>query len=222
MIRCMMGKIAVRFLILLVGTLLYAIGIVLNIQAHIGYAPWEIFHVGLALTTGMSIGVASIVAGLFIVVIVTACGEKIGFGTICSMILTGVFIDWIFFLNIIPQAENLIVGIIMLIAGLFIVSLGAYYYIKSAFGAGPRDNLMVVLKRKTKLPVGLCRSIVELSVTLAGWLLGGMVGIGTVISIFAIGLCFQITFTLFKFDPATVAHETLKQTITAIRNRKDR
>jgi uncharacterized membrane protein YczE len=99
-----------------------------------------------------------------------------------------------------------------LIAGLFILSLGSYFYIKSAFGAGPRDNLMIVLNRKTKLPVGVCRSIVELSVTLAGWILGGMVGIGTVISVVAVGFCIQITFAAFKFDAAAVEHETLKET----------
>ena len=157
-------------------------------------------------------GVATIVAGLVVVVIVTLCGEKFGLGTITSMVLTGVFIDFIIMLDVIPLSVNLTVGIVMLITGLLIISLGSYYYIKSAFGAGPRDNLMVVLNRKTKMPVGFCRSMVELSVTLAGWLLGGMVGTGTVISIFAIGLCIQITFAIFRFDPTAVEHETLKQT----------
>jgi uncharacterized membrane protein YczE len=207
-----MQAFAFRLLILTVGTFLTAFGIVLSIKANIGYAPWEVFHVGLALTTGMSIGGASIVAGVVILVIVTVCGEKIGLGTICSMILTGVFVDLIFMLNIIPLAVNLTVGIVMLITGLFIISAGTYFYIKSALGTGPRDNLMIVLNRKTKLPVGVCRSIVELSVTLAGWLLGGMVGTGTVISVIAIGLCIQIVFAIFRFDPATVEHETLKQT----------
>ena len=205
-------KLAVRLFILIVGTFLFALGIVLTIKANIGYAPWEVFHVGLALTTGMSIGVASIVVGVVVVVIVTLCGEKIGLGTLCSMILTGVFIDLIIMLDMIPLAVNLTAGIAMLIAGLMIISMGTYFYIKSAFGAGPRDNLMVVLNRKTKLPAGVCRSIVELSVTLVGWLLGGMVGTGTVISVFAIGLCIQVTFAVFRFDPAAVEHETFKQT----------
>jgi uncharacterized membrane protein YczE len=160
----------------------------------------------------MSIGSAIIVVGAAIVVFVAICGEKIGLGTIVNMVLIGVFIDLIFMLNIIPLAANLIIGIVMLIAGLFIISAGSYFYIKSAFGAGPRDNLMVVLKRKTKMSTGICRSTVELSVTLTGWLLGGMVGIGTVITVFAIGFCIQITFAIFKFDVTAVKHETLKQT----------
>ena len=207
-----MKKFAVRILNLFFGSFLFALGVVITIKANIGYAPWEVFHVGLALTTGMSIGFASIVAGVVIVAIVTVCGEKIGFGTIISMVFTGLFIDLINMLNIIPLAMNLIVGVLMLIAGMFIISNGSYFYIKSAFGAGPRDNLMVVLKRKTKLPVGFCRSIVELSVTLAGWILGGMVGIGTIISIITIGICIQITFAFFRFDVAAVEHETLNQT----------
>ena len=207
-----MKKFPTRLFYLFYGTFLYALGIVLTIKANIGYAPWEVFHVGLSLTTGMTIGVASIVAGVVIVAIVTICGEKIGLGTIVSMVFTGVFIDLIMMIDIIPLAENLAVGILMLIMGLFIVSVGSYFYIKSAFGAGPRDNLMVVLNRKTKLPVGVCRSVVELSVTITGWLLGGMVGIGTVISVIAIGFFIQVTFAVFKFDAAAVEHETLKQT----------
>jgi uncharacterized membrane protein YczE len=214
-----MQKLAIRLLFLSVGTFLTALGVVLTIKANIGYAPWEVFHVGLALTAKMSIGVATIVAGVVIVVIVTVCGEKIGFGTICSMVLTGVFIDLIIRLNIIPLAANLTVGIVMLITGLFVVSAGTCFYMKSAFGAGPRDNLMVVLNRKTKLPVGICRSMVELSVTLAGWILGGMIGIGTVISVIAIGVCIQITFALFRFDPTAVEHETLKQTFDMLKKR---
>jgi uncharacterized membrane protein YczE len=75
---------------------------------------------------------------------------------------------------------------------------------------------MVVLKRKTKLPVGVCRSFVELTVTLAGWRLGGMVGIGTVISVVAVGFCIQLVFTIFKFNAAAVEHETLKQTFDRV------
>ena len=104
----------------------------------------------------------------------------------------------------------------MLISGLFVIAIGSYFYIKSAFGVGPRDNLMVVLARKTKLPVGVCRFAIELAVTLIGWLLGGMVGIGTVISVIAIGFCIQITFKVFKFDVTAVKHETLRDTFGKI------
>ena len=211
--RTAMKSFVLRIINMLFGLFLYALGIVLALNANIGYAPWEVFHVGLAVQTGLSIGVASIVAGIAIVIIVTLCREKLGFGTLASMILTGVFIDMIMAMNIIPIMTNLVSGVIMLVTGLFIISAGSCFYIKSAFGAGPRDNLMVVLTRYTKLSIGICRSMVELAVTVVGWKLGGMVGIGTVISVFAIGLCVHIIFTAFNFDATAVQHETLQETI---------
>ena len=208
-----MKEFFIRLLNMMIGLVLYAVGIVLTIRANIGYGPWEVFHAGLAKQTGLSIGVASIVAGIVILIAVTLFKEKFGLGTLASMILTGIFIDLIIFSNIIPKPSSFVISIIMLCAGLFIISAGSYFYIKSAFGAGPRDNLMVVLARKTKLPIGVCRGIVELTVTLIGWALGGMVGIGTIISGFAIGFCVQITFAVFSFDATAVQHETLKQTL---------
>ena len=201
-----------RLLQTMTGLFFYAIGIVLTINANIGYAPWDVFHVGIANTSGLTIGTVSIIVGIILVIIVTILGEKFGIGTILNIIFIGVFIDIIFLVNIVPKANNPIIGVSMLIAGLFIISIGSYFYIKSAFGVGPRDNLMVVLARKTTLPVGLCRFAIELVVTVIGWLLGGMVGYGTVISVIAIGLCVQITFKLLKFDVTAVKHEAVRDT----------
>ena len=209
-----MKQFMARILSLLFGLFLYALGIILSIRANIGYAPWEVFHVGLAQKTGMSIGTAVILTGVVIVGIVVALGEKAGLGTLLNMVLIGVFMDLIIALNVIPKQERLAFGLLMLIAGLFVISLGSYFYIKAAFGAGPRDSLMVVLNRKTKLPIGVCRSSIEVTVTIIGWFLGGMVGPGTIISVIAIGFFIQITFALLKFIPSTVKHETLRQTYT--------
>ena len=211
-----MKRFLIRFANMITGLIFYAAGIVLMIKANIGYAPWEVFHVGLANTIGLSIGITSIIAGIVIVIIVTILGEKLGFGTICSMIVTGLFIDIIFYSNIIPIANNLLIGIIMLISGLFIIALGSFFYMRSAFGVGPRDNLMVVLARRTKLPVGLCRSIIELLVTIIGWLLGGMIGLGTIISVIAVGFCIQIVFKIFNFNVTEIKHETLSDSMNSL------
>ncbi|MCL1927633.1 MAG: hypothetical protein FWG07_02425 [Treponema sp.] len=213
-----MKQFIVRIITLLFGLFLYALGIVLSIKANIGYAPWEVFHVGLAQKTGMSIGTAVVLTGVVVVGIVLVLGEKIGLGTLLNMVLIGVFMDLIIISNIIPEQETLTFGLLMLIIGLFIISLGSYFYIKAAFGAGPRDSLMVVLNRKAKLPIGICRSTIELSVTIIGWILGGMAGIGTIISVIAIGFFIQFTFALLKFIPSTVKHETLRQTYTNLRH----
>jgi len=196
--------------------MLYSIGIVLTIKANVGYAPWDVFHVGLSLTTGISLGLASIITGIVLIIIVTLSGEKIGIGTLANIVGIGLFIDLIMWLDLIPLVENFVIGIILLLAGLFVISLGSYFYIKSAFGVGPRDNLMVVLNKKIKLPVGVCRSLVELTATLIGWFLGGMVGVGTIISVVAIGFFIQAVFAMFKFKAAEVKHETIPQTLKVI------
>jgi len=197
---------------MIIGLFFYALGIVMTIKANIGYAPWDVFHVGLTHKTGLSLGIVSIIVGIVLIILVTLLKEKFGLGTISNVVLIGIFVDILFYIDNFPVVENYIIGVILLISGLFIIALGSYFYIKSGFGVGPRDNLMVVLARGTKLPVGLCRSLIELLVTVIGWFLGGMVGLGTVISVIAIGFCVQIVFKLFRFDVTAVKHETLRET----------
>lgn len=201
-----------RFIYLLIGLFLYALGIVITMKANLGFAPWEVFHWGIGKSIGMTIGNVSILTGLLICIIVILMGEKLGLGTILNMILIGVFIDLLMSFTLIPQINGLISGTAMMIAGLFIISFGSYFYISSGFGAGPRDSLMVAIKRKTKLPVGLCRGMLEISVVLSGWMLGGPVGIGTVLAAFGISFCIQIVFSLMKFEATSVQHETLDAT----------
>ena len=201
-----------RLLRLIFGLFLYSLGIVVTMNAHIGYAPWDVLHVGMAKTIGMSIGTVSIIAGIVIGILTVLLGEKLGLGTLLNMVLIGLFLDILIELKFIPIASNFVYGLLMVIVGLFIIALASYYYIGSGFGAGPRDSLMVALTRKTGLPVGVCRGTIELLAVLIGWRLGGMVGIGTIISAFVIGFCVQLTFKLLKFDATTIKHETLDQT----------
>lgn len=201
-----------RLLRLILGLFLYALGIVVTLKAHVGYAPWDVLHVGLASTIGVSIGLASILVGVIIIFATVLLGEKLGLGTILNMLLIGVFLDMILNLDFIPTMGNTISGIAALMVGLFVISIATYFYIGSGFGAGPRDSLMVALARKTRLPIGLCRGAIEISAVLIGWKLGGMVGIGTVISALAVGFCIQITFGILKFDPKSIKHESLTDT----------
>jgi uncharacterized membrane protein YczE len=215
-----MASYSKRLFNLFLGLTLYALGIVFAIQAHIGFAPWEVFHVGLSNTVGISIGTASILVGVVIGVMGILLGEKVGIGTILNMFLIGMILDLILILGIIPTASNFIVGVLMLILGLFTIALGSYFYIGSAFGAGPRDGLMIALTRITKLPIGVCRGSIELAAVIVGWKLGGMIGIGTVLAAFGIGFCVQLTFQLLNFDTTTIEHETLGQTMRLIRSRQ--
>lgn len=206
-----------RFTKLILGLVLFSIGIVMTIQANIGYAPWDVFHAGFANQAGITIGIASIIVGVVICVIIFLLGEKIGLGTLLNMILIGLFLDAIMYFNLIPKASSFLVGILMIIIGMFVISFGSYFYIGSGFGAGPRDGLMVGIRRKTHLPVGVCRVMIELSAAVIGYFMGGLIGLGTVISAFTIGICIQTTFDFLKFDSTQVKHETLKETFASFK-----
>lgn len=198
---------------LFIGLFLYALGIAVTMKANLGYASWEVFHQGIARTTGISIGLASIITGLIICIVVVMMGEKLGLGTILNMLMIGLFLDIILSLDFIPLMSGLISGILMMVSGLFLIAFATYFYIDSAFGAGPRDSLMVAIERKTGLPVGMSRGIVEVTAVSIGWLLGGPVGLGTLIAAVVIGFCIQIVFTLMKFEATKIKHETLGVTI---------
>lgn len=208
-----------RLLILHIGLFLYSLGIALSLNAQIGYAPWEVLHVGMAKTFGMTIGEVSIIVGFLILLVTAYCGEDIGIGTIANMIVIGLVLDLILYLDFLPVAGNMFSGLLMLISGLFTIALGSYFYIASAFGAGPRDGLMVLLTRKTGLPIGLCRGGIELAAVIIGWFLGGLVGIGTVVSALMIGFCVQITFKLLRFDPTKIHHERIQETYKSFRQK---
>lgn len=206
-----------RFISLLFGLFLYALGIVFTLNAEIGYAPWEVFHQGVANVTILSFGVASIVVGLVVLLFDHLMGESIGVGTALNILLVGIFIDIIRYANIIPKPQNYIVRLLFFFIGFIIIALASYYYMKSGFSAGPRDSAMVGVNRLTGLPIGVCRAGIEILVTILGYILGGHVGVGTVLSAFVAGFVIQTVFDLLKFDPKTVKHETFKDTLEALR-----
>jgi uncharacterized membrane protein YczE len=202
-----------RFIKLMVGLFLYSLGIVITMKANIGFASWEVFHKGISNISGISIGQVSIIVGLIICGVVLLMGEKLGVGTILNMLFIGIFIDLLIDLNFIPGVNTYTAGIIMLLAGILIIAFATYFYIDSSFGAGPRDSLMVAVERKTGLEVGVARGIIEVSVVFIGWLLGGPVGLGTILAAISFGFFIQLVFKLMNFDAAEIEHETFTQTV---------
>lgn len=206
-----------RTIRLIFGLFLYALGSFLSIQANIGLAPWEAFSMGGAYLTHISYGNIVVISGFVIIAIDFAFKEKIGFGTIINAILIGKFVDVIQFANMVPLMSNFWIGILMLLLGQVVICIGSYFYIGASLGCGPRDALMVALgKRMPKLPIGAIRGLIEGTVLIIGWLLGAKVGIGTVISVFGIGLIMQFTFKLLRFDVRIIKHESVADTVKAI------
>jgi len=206
-------RLAARLVRHLVGLSLYALGIALTLRAHVGYAPWDVFHTGLAAALGVSIGVASILTGLAVVLAALALGERIGLGTLGNMALIGLMLDLVLASCLVPLANGPLAGAAMMIAGLFVIAFATYLYMSSGFGSGPRDGLMVALTRKTKLPIGFVRALIEIAAVLVGWRLGGLVGWGAVAAALGAGLCIQLTFALLRFDAKAIRHESLQESL---------
>lgn len=206
-----------RWTDLAIGTVLYALGIVLTMKADIGFAPWEVFHSGLGSALGISLGSASILASMALCVVDLLLREKLGIGTVLNLLFIGGLIDLFTSLDVLPPPSGTIMSVVTMLGGLFIVAFGVYFYVRAALGIGPRDSLMVALQRKTGYPVGLCRVGIESAAVLVGWLLGGPVGPGTLLSAAGAGLCIQAVFRLMKFDATSIRNETLDMTAFRIR-----
>lgn len=206
-----------RIGLLLAGLAVSAVGITLMLQANIGLEPWSVLQQGMSKTFGITYGTAASIVGAAVIAIAFFCGESFGIGTLANIFVCPLFIDALLYLNWIPLFEGLAAGLAALLAGMELLALGTWMYMKSALGSGPRDALMVVLARKAHRSVGVCRAAVEVVIVLIGWRLGGQVGIGTVISAVGVGSLFNLNFALLHFAPAGLHQENLPETIRRIR-----
>lgn len=209
---------AKRLLRVLLGVSLYGLGVYLSIQANIGLAPWEAFHSGVSIVTGMTYGNVSVAMGLIILLIDVLLKEKIGLGTVLNTILVGKVVDLLQAVRLVPKAGNTLPGIAVLLLGQFVICYATYFYISAGMGSGPRDSLMVALgKRLPRVPIGVTKGIIEGTVLLIGWALGAKIGLGTVISVLSLSLILQWTFNALRFKVREVRHESVLETLRALR-----
>ena len=213
-----MNKMTVRYFRLFLGLFLCAIGIVMTINANLGYAPWDVFHQGIGNIIGIKIGTANILTGIVIVGVEVMMGQRPGVGTLCNMSLIGVFMNIIMTNNLLPILDNVIARIIMIFIGMIIMGIGSYLYIGSGFGAGPRDGFMILLLKKTNRSVRFIRNSIEITALIVGYLLGGPIGIGTIIMSFGLGPSVQLVFNMFNFDAKEVKHRQLGDEFKSLKN----
>ena len=195
------------------GFILCASSTVFMLNSNLGLSPWDVFHQGISNVTGLTIGQANILSSIVVIIIGIILRQRIGLGTLLNIVMVGKIIDIINESNIIPVANNLSMGIIMMIIGMFVMGYGCYLYIGCELGCGPRDGVMVGLSAKLKRPIKLVRGSIEVLVLLVGVVLGGKVGIGTLISAVTIGYCIQLTFKICKFDAVNVKHKSVFESI---------
>jgi len=188
------------FFVIQIGFALYGLAIALTIQANLGTNTWSVFEVALSTITELSIGTMSILVAFGVLVLVLLFKEKVGWGTLGNILSIGLWLD--LFLSLIPSVkEKFILQYGMLLAGILIMGIASAIYIGVDAGAGPRDSLMLTIHRTTKLSLRMARAVVELTVFIIGWLLGGPAGIGTLIFAILIGPSVQWAFKIFKVKP---------------------
>ncbi|WP_045729951.1 YczE/YyaS/YitT family protein [Pseudarthrobacter chlorophenolicus] len=190
-----------RLVQLFAGLAMYGISLALFIRAGLGLDPWDVFHQGVANRTGLSIGVVVIIVSFLVLLLWIPLRQRPGFGTLCNAILVGVFAD--VGLALIPSLSNL-AGQVGLLAGAILLNgIASACYIGARFGPGARDGLMTGLARRTGWSVRLSRTLIEVVVLAAGWLLGGSVGVGTVLYALAIGPLVQLLLPWFMVPAGT-------------------
>jgi uncharacterized membrane protein YczE len=189
-----------RLPVLFTGFFIVGIGIVANLYATLGTHPWGVLHVGLTNVTPFTLGQITQIVGLIIVISSWLLGFSPGFGTIANMVTIGFFIDVIIYWNVIPIQTQLTWQITQLILSIIILGAGVFLYLRAQLGAGPRDGLMIALTTRFSRPISHIRVPMDVSVVVLGFLLGGPLGVGTVISALTIGYFIQFFLKIGQFD----------------------
>ena len=183
-----------RVLILFFGLALFGLGDGLIIQSGLGNAPWSVLAQGISLKSGLSIGTSTLIIGSLVLALWIPLRERPGFGTLSNIIIISLFIE--IATNIFPKQEDLIPGLIFTMTGIAMVGIGSSLYITCGLGPGPRDGAMTGLHQRTGVRVGRVRLGLEVIVSIAGALLGGTLGLGTLLFALFIGQSVAISFGL--------------------------
>jgi len=183
-----------RVLILFFGLALFGLGDGLIIQSGLGNAPWSVLAQGISLRSGLSIGTSTLIIGSLVLALWIPLRERPGFGTLSNIIIISLFIE--IATNIFPKQDELLPGLIFTLVGIAMVGIGSSLYITCGLGPGPRDGAMTGLHQRTGVRVGRVRLGLEVVVSIAGALLGGTLGLGTLLFALLIGQSVAISFGL--------------------------
>ena len=215
-------KILLQWLQIVGGLLVFAFGVHLTIYANIGLAPWDCLGMGISYHTPLNYGLSMTSVAVLVLLVDLCLHERIGCGTVIDALLTGNFVQMYNDLNPFAANESLWRGIAFMLVGLVFMALGMWIYMRAAQGCGPRDALLVGLgKRMPRLPIGAVEILLWAAVTAAGWLLGGPVGVGTLISTFGAGAVMQLVYSLLRFEPRDIVHRDLLQVMRELLAKED-
>ena len=185
-----------RLIQLIAGETLFGVGIGLMLQSGLGVPPWDVLHQGLAIRFGLTIGIWSIIVSFLVLLLWLPLKERYGLGTLINAILIGVMID--VSVLVIPETSG-IWAVVMLSGGILMIAVASGMYIGANLGPGPRDGLMTAIARKGP-SIRITRSIIEVVVLIAGVLLGGSFGVGTIAFALLIGPLVQFFLPRWSID----------------------
>ncbi len=195
---------------ILFGLAVYSFGVHLTIAANIGLAPWDCLSMGIAKHTPLNYGRSMVLISVTAVLIQLVLRENIGFATILDAVITGNLTQLLNDYSPYPENHSIWLGIVLMLFGFLFISLGMYLYMSAELGCGPKDGLLIAIgKRMPKIPIGVVEILLWAVVTLIGWMLGGSVGIGTVISTVGAGAVMQLFFDVIGFEPRKLHHKNL-------------
>ena len=181
-----------RVLILFFGLAIFGLGDALVVQSNLGNAPWTVFAQGLSLRTELSLGWATFVTGVFVLLAWIPLREKPGFGTLSNIAIISAAIE--FGVNRFPLQTTFLGGLASALLGIALVGAGSALYITCGLGPGPRDGAMTGIHQRTGIRVGRVRMGIEVTVLIVGALLGGKLGLGTALFALLIGQSVAISF----------------------------
>lgn len=184
-----------RLIQLFAGLTLYGASMALMLRAVLGLDPWDVFHQGLSTHVGLSFGMLVNVVGAVVLLLWIPLRQKPGIGTIANIFTIGTAVDLA--LLVLPEIESLPLRTTALVAGVVLNGVAGAMYIGAGLGPGPRDGLMTGLCKRTGWSIRVVRTAIEFTVLAVGWLLGGTVGVGTVLYAIAIGPIVQAFLPLF-------------------------
>jgi uncharacterized membrane protein YczE len=188
---------------LLLGLVLFGVGLWLGLVAGLGVGPWDVLTGGLAELLGTSFGRTSIVVSVIVLLVGMAAGVRPGIGTLLNVVVIGATIDLLLASPLLADLGDgpLVLRFAVVLLGIAVVAVGSALYLGAHLGPGPRDGLMVAIHTRTGWPVGVARAVLECAVLVVGVLLGGPVGVGTVLFAFGIGPAVQVAFRLLQQAP---------------------
>ena len=187
-----------RIIQLIIGLVLFGVGIGLMLQSGLGVPPWDVLHQGLARRFGLTVGLWSIIVSVFVLLLWLPLRQPYGLGTLLNAIIIGVIIDLT--AAVIPAAGVTGVAWSMLLGGVVLIGIASGLYIGANLGPGPRDGLMTGIARRGP-SIRLTRAVIEISVLTLGAILGGTFGVGTIIFALAIGPLVQYFLPRWDISP---------------------